>query len=261
MSNDRDILYVYFHINKTGGTTFSNHLLSCFGDSPLTIPMLNPFQMELAKSENRTYWPDDTLENKLKAKIILGHCANPHNIKELIPFRDVRYITYFREPSARIVSRFNYSRSVGMVNPQKTFDQDFKARGFLQTQLSFFMYFFLGWTEENILASYKKDQGKDLMKIALEEIGQFFFIGLHHSYKEDTLQLTNHLGIPPVTKSHNISGQDHPKAVSLTPEISAAFYERFPIEYDFFEAIKTIRKQRGSPFATAAYLPRGAQVG
>lgn len=257
---NNDTVYVYFHVNKTGGTTFANHLYACFGEDSPIAPMLNPYHEEVAKAENRVYWPDDSLDHKLKARIISGHKANPRNVRELAPYKNIRYIAYFRDPSSRIVSKFNYSKARGMIDPERTFEEQLRLNGFLETQLYFFMYGFLDWTDEEMLPCYEKDQGRELMHIALDHIRDFFFIGLNESYNEDTLLLTNHLNLPPITTSYNITGRDHEQVLTLTDEITDLVREHYPIDFEFYENIKAIRDEWGSPFSTAIHSKKTAEA-
>ena len=241
-------LYVFFHVNKTGGTTFTTHIENLFKHDPYIAPMLNPYQRELAEKQGRTYWPNERKANKLKARIVSGHDANPKNIADIAKYRSVKYITFFRDPGSRILSLFNHEKSANIISPEVTFIEYLKTRGVDASQLCFFLSCFLGWKRKELCKLYNSPNKNELLNTALNEIKKFFFVGLHSNYEQDINTLTNLLKIPKVSRSYHVTGKDIPKHQSMTQELSHKIKQALPIEYQFYESVISLRKPNDSPF-------------
>lgn len=240
-----DDLYVFFHINKTGGTTLTTHLQNCFKDQPLRTPMLNRYQRELALAENRVYWTERSFEEKMQARIIAGHGATPCNVSEIAPHRNIKYITFFRDPGSRIVSTFNYSRAMGSIDPDCDLLSYLKNTGFNSTQLRFFAHNFMDISQDQIDLMQSDHSQRQVMHEAVRLIENFYFIGLHESYDEDIKLLTSLLGIPEITRNYLVTGKDYAETTRYTPDLDNEIRELFPVEYEFYDAVKAIRAGRG----------------
>ena len=95
ISKEKKILWIFLHLPKTGGTTFSEHIINNFKPEEI-----------LSTSELR-YDSINPEIKKDKIKFILGH-ASYYGIHKMFPGRVPRYIVFLREPAERFVSGYNF---------------------------------------------------------------------------------------------------------------------------------------------------------
>lgn len=245
--NSTEDLYVFFHVNKTGGTTLTTHLQNCFQDNPLRTPMLNQYQRELHKDSQRTYWTDLSFEEKMQALIVSGHEANPTNVQDIAPYKSVKYLTFFRDPGSRILSTFNYGRAMGTIKADRDLPEHLAIKGFNITQLRFFAHNFLGYSQAEIDKMTSVETQQEIMAEALETLRDFFFIGLHEFYEHDAALLTDLLKLPSITRSYTVTGRDYPAVAEMTDELDEMIRECFPVEYEFYGKIRDLRITGGTP--------------
>jgi len=99
MKKKRNYLYVFLHLPKTGGTTFSEQIKKHLKKNEfLDITHLR-YGFEKVDLKNK--------KNLEKIKVILGH-ASYYGIHKLFPKKIPRYIVFFRDPAERIVSAYNF---------------------------------------------------------------------------------------------------------------------------------------------------------
>lgn len=244
MTDPKD-LYVFFHLNKTGGTSLINHLIATYGRE--SIALLNDYQEQKAEKNHDTYWTKKKISEKLNAKFVLGHDANPRNCECLQKFKNIKYLTVFREPTERLLSVYNYQRSFGNIEGI-TATEYFEDPNVDQTQLSFYLHRFLMWPLKNICLVRKPASNKHLLEEAVNTLDRFFFIGLHENYKSDMKQLTDHLQIPEISKSFHVAGEDIEKFESQSDTLSRTFRNLFPVEFEFYDIVKEKVIRNGSPF-------------
>lgn len=117
MNNNLEPLYIYFHIPKTGGTTFSwtvGHYLHRENDRWLKhysyMDSQNFIHHNIPLLERRT------TEQQRHLKIITGHSTFSMSHYWLKTRRLPRYITTVRQPIDRLLSSFNYRYGVSELN-------------------------------------------------------------------------------------------------------------------------------------------------
>jgi len=99
-----NILWIFLHLQRSGGTTFNGHLQKRLKPGEF-IHLGNPW---VAEKERRKIIPFDKLPlgERKKAKVIVGHKAY-YGVHNLVPGKIPRYITFVRDPAERIVSYYN----------------------------------------------------------------------------------------------------------------------------------------------------------
>lgn len=104
---NREPLYVYVHINKCAGSTFINHAQKNL--KPEELLLLYPNHAPYLSSKSRVVSHIEALSEREKEalKLIMGHRAF-YGIHEFFPEREVRYVTFLREPFSRAVSEYNF---------------------------------------------------------------------------------------------------------------------------------------------------------
>ena len=88
-------LYIFLHVPKTGGTTFSNHIEHSLKRS------------EIFSTSKLRYDHITSRVDKEKVKVVIGH-ASYYGIHKLFPGKVPRYILFLRDPAERIVSSYNF---------------------------------------------------------------------------------------------------------------------------------------------------------
>ena len=141
---NKDYLYIFIHIPKTGGTTIKENIkanlgkdefISLYWDekpsdlrliSEETIKKLYPLKEEIlakisielsskknifnSKEEAKKYITSLSEKEKEKIKVIIGHHM-PYGIHKYFN-KKPRYITFLRNPIDRRISEYNYKRSI-----------------------------------------------------------------------------------------------------------------------------------------------------
>lgn len=105
---DKKPLYVFLHLNKTGGTTITDHIVKNLPSHKFLL--LYPDFKNKSKIKTETILKSLSFSDKNNLKVIIGHQAY-YGIHKFFPQRDVRYVTILRDPIKRIVSQYNYRRA------------------------------------------------------------------------------------------------------------------------------------------------------
>src|SRR5690606_8978234 len=108
--SDPDVLWLYLHVPKTGGTTINGHLSRhlAFDD---TFVLLNRWGRSYRRREGRLPLEERTPEERARIRCLVGHRVW-YGVHELVPGRAPRYVTVVRDPAALIVSRYDFDRSL-----------------------------------------------------------------------------------------------------------------------------------------------------
>lgn len=216
--NHRPILYIFLHMPKCAGSTFTYHVRQnlhpheyldfyasdfCFDTHRLGIYYLQKAQQRMQKL---------TKEQKSRVKIIFGH-GIPYGIHKLFP-QECRYITFVRNPMKRTISSYNfqktrllgnlskkqYSYYMSFVGKQKIFSFNEWLTAYYdnlpQLPVGVTMTRFLqelGFLEKATQPNFEKLFSK------------FYFIGLTETYKEDTAYLYSLFGFRKFYANQNVS--------------------------------------------------------
>ena len=106
----KEPLYVFLHVPKCAGSTIRTHIVKNFKK--------NQFVFAYSYSKRKqNKWPIEdyikflTQKEKDNLKIIIGHKLC-YGIHDLFKNREVRYITFVREPCESFISKYNYFKGV-----------------------------------------------------------------------------------------------------------------------------------------------------
>ena len=117
MKEKYEPIFFYIHVSKTGGTTFIGHIYQFLDFDEELIDLGNwgrPFRKKHGKEEIF----DRTSYEKQKVKIISGHEVF-YGIHEHFPEREPRYIIFLREPSERLVSKYNHEMTLNELRGEE----------------------------------------------------------------------------------------------------------------------------------------------
>jgi hypothetical protein len=92
---EKKSIYIFLHLPKTGGTTFSQHLVK------------NLKKDEIMSTSQLRYNLIPPNIKKDKIRVILGH-ATYYGIHKLFPEKNPRYVVFLRDPADRFVSSYNF---------------------------------------------------------------------------------------------------------------------------------------------------------
>ena len=106
MENKKKELYIFLHINKCAGTTLREHIRNNLKDDEFLL--LYKHEKPIFKKKIGKYIKSLTKEKKDKIKIIFGHRVY-YSLHKLFPDREVRYITFLRNPVDRTISHYNFT--------------------------------------------------------------------------------------------------------------------------------------------------------
>lgn len=91
---------IFQHIPKAGGTTFHTILENIYADE-----VIHDITTEGGKLNIQAFTALSS-EERHKIKLLKGHM--PFGLHHYLPGKQVRYITFFRQPVKRIISHYNY---------------------------------------------------------------------------------------------------------------------------------------------------------
>lgn len=208
-STSQKPLYIIFHVPKTGGTSFRFQLKRFFRQDQALFLYRDSYPQINNKEKIKGLINSLTPNQKQKIKVIIGHKVY-YGIDELFPGREIRYVIFFRHPAARIVSRYNFSRTLLAAYPGQyklddvikegrivAFNDFVKTAAFCRNSLyRFFLEHGMGSSDLSVEQNLGKI--KDILKT-------FYFVGLTEKSGEDFLFLFHQLGLNPLALRLNAS--------------------------------------------------------
>ncbi len=174
-------LYVFYAIPKTGGTTINKALINKL-NSDESFMLVNDKYSEYKLLSN---------EDKGKIKFIAGHRSSYQLINDN-PGREIKFITFFREPAKQIISHYNFQMNSKFEKPI-SFKRWYYLHNLRNPQASHLMRRFRGDFLKSFLVT-KKDT--DAIKELLQS---FYFVGVTEHIDMDA---------PLIFKTFNIQKAD-----------------------------------------------------
>ncbi len=106
MKNKKKELYIFLHIMKCAGTTLSEHIRKNSEENEVLL--IYEFEKPyISKREEIEKYIKSLKKDKIK--VIFGHRVH-YGLHKLFPNREVRYITFLRNPVDRAISHYNFDR-------------------------------------------------------------------------------------------------------------------------------------------------------
>jgi hypothetical protein len=217
MSEAQSPLYIFLHVPKTAGTSL---VQSIEGQLPRdAVLKLYGVGIEGAEVRDRIAAMDSGVRSRLQ--FVAGHQIW-YGLHECFPDRECRYITFMRDPVARLVSDYfkilrteRHQWHRGIVDG--TVSLDAFITGEWRRNIGNHMTVFLG--RDAVGADHDRDLCVDwddaLLERASENLGRFWFVGLKEAIGQDLKVLGAALGLDLAEEHANDS------AKQLAPERDA----------------------------------------
>lgn len=108
-NNNKEPLWIFLHLPKTGGTTFNGHLSKeMHFDEDFVV--LSNWGYKYQKSMNRPPFHKRPPVMQQKIRVLSGHHTY-YGIHRQFTNREHRYLTFLRDPAERCVSLYNFRKS------------------------------------------------------------------------------------------------------------------------------------------------------
>lgn len=179
-------LYLFFHLAKTGGTTFVGHLYNHLKVDEELFD-LGPHGEDYRKLNNRPPLEERTLEERQHMKIVAGHLVYWHT-QDLFPDREIRNILFLREPIKRVISHYTYDST---QEPES------------------FSHWYSRWIPNQMTVYLKEHLEESDIDGVLEKLKVFWHIGLQEELDKSLTQLYSELGVPTEYVNRRVSGEKY----------------------------------------------------
>ncbi len=212
---ERDsFVYVVPHIPKTAGQSLRHHLLDHL-EPHVAFIHLGPRGMREAAERGLAPFAERTPDARRQARVIFGHYVSLETAA-LVPGRTPRYVTFLREPAARLVSHYNFDMTVRRRR------DDGPVEDFATWQASKPRNFMSYWIVQNVLGRPAHTMSEaELFREADEALEWFWLVGITEQFARDSGRLMAALGLPPVGERHNVGGRDFPQLITLDDRLKA----------------------------------------
>ena len=201
-------LYIFLHLEKTGGTTFNGHLYHHMRFDEEFVH-LGPLGNDYREKRDLPHPREKSPEEFERVRVIGGHNTNYKGREKQIIDRELRYIIFLRDPVDRILSFYNFQRSTEI-------DLSFKEwyKGFPENHMTSFLYNQLGV--------------KDI-KGLVEKLKAFWYIGLTETLDNDLQYLFKKLGVPTDYINRRVAGESKNSTSDLEFDTERKICPRFKI--------------------------------
>jgi hypothetical protein len=220
----RDPIWIHWHVPKTGGqtirTALSDHL-----EIDQSFVHLGTWatQKGFAITSN-TDLASLAPPARDRIRVVTGHKVNEETVR-LFGNRDVRKLVILRSPASRIVSLFNFKRSLlerrGL--PPVDFDEWYES---------------LGPNSMTRFLSRRLGVGTEDLDGVLRELRDFLVVGKTEEMDTWLPDLFATLGLPPMVPDRvNVAGVDHERLLSLDDRLSQRIFEDHPLDFALYNAV------------------------
>lgn len=198
---NKNIVYIFSHVPKTGGTTLRVHFQKHLKDQVEFIHLANKGD-KWAKDKGLLPFKERTNEQRKPAKVILGHQVN-FKTKYLVPHATVKEVVFFRNPVDWEKSRFNQfvNRRVNTGKSIINFKQWITSVEKTHSQFDWFLsnYLLLGRAVDILPAKIKEN-------LLFYTLDNFSKVCLLQHFKQETSNIFDRLNIPKEATKENVAG-------------------------------------------------------
>lgn len=235
----KEILYIFAHLHKTGGTTLNKHIAKNFKKEEVLFLYYDKLKLDPFTHKKQDYkkLAEKAIlrlskKDRDKIRVISGHFI-PHGIhKYFDPNKEVRYITIIRNPFERTKSFYNYFRTL-----YEKEDRDGKNKKLYKSFLKINDKIpnFETWINNkfgNIKGSIIPQPVTKYFSDLGYKLSDFYFIGITEKLDKDLSFLFHLLGIKKFFINQNISIQYAEKNLS---EIRGKYNKKYKQSVKLYE--------------------------
>lgn len=232
-----DEVLAFFHIAKTGGTSFNNHLRVALESTPDAFAILNPTWRQIAIDKGEKYWLDWPLCDKMKTKVFIGHDVTRTALKDISPYKNVRFMTFLRDVRSLALSHYNYfhgfeHQHLTGLNISRNFPDYLVQRKQHMSPAFVFLKSFCGYSHEFAMRVFDETAHEELFDLLTYELDRFYFIGLMDHYEEDAKSMLDHLGIEVTALNKaNVAGREFQPLLNDISPYAGAVDDMFALDH------------------------------
>jgi hypothetical protein len=272
-----NVLLIFIHLHKSGGTTFNVHLEKHFKEKFIHLDFKED-QLKfnkLSKSERENI------------KVLAGH-ETYYKIHKKFLNKIPKYIVFVRDPAKRLVSQYNHHMAQRPNNKQISFREwyekypknemvsFFSKRSYpFQKKIqrnNLFQRILPKMTStklwKNLIYFFKsiniQNKENKLLKNSKELLDKCWFIGITENLDNDLKFLCNYMGIPAKWENRRVTGNPTTwkniqgknskvsyKKLKLTPSLKAKIYKENPFDVELYEYAKKLNRKIYSDLQTS----------
>ena len=205
-----DVLWLYIHLPKTGGTTFKGHLRRHLTWDE-TFVELSRWGRVFRRSTGRPPFGQCSSEQRGRAQVLAGRDVY-YGIHRLVPGKQPRYLTFLRDPAARCVSMYNFRRGRGDIS------SGFES-WYLQTYNRAHRNDMAQFYAERLMNVRLPANHEQNLPLAKKLLDLCWYVGITEQLDRDLIFLFAEMGLPTAWRNYRVAGQpgnaledlDHPK--------------------------------------------------
>jgi len=179
---DDNIVWVFHHLPKTGGTTLILHLYKHF-EWDIDYLHIGPFGNYYRVKHHRLNLFERPLAERKKIKAIAGPRVFD-GIHKFVPNKEPRYFVFVRCPAKRLESMYNFHINKKSITPDVTFNEWYKTRH--QNGI-------MTWLNVKLFNLMPK---QSTLENVVDFLDKCWFVGITENLKEDLPKLFKVMNIP-----------------------------------------------------------------
>ncbi len=261
INKKKEPLYIFLHVMKTGGTTLQYNIRENFekGECLFLYSAIWPHLRERKDIEKDI--KSLTKEQKNELKIIFGH-KTYYGLHKFFPGREVRYITFLREPLDRIISRYNFKRTKlakgNLRRPKKFLLMNGKIlpfgrwwfkqnEVFSENYMTKFFFFYPTYRSKGKIID------DSILKKVKKMLDKFYFVGITEN-PADFLFIYYLLGVKRFFDNANVSKKNYAKGDYKKMENLMLSRNKHDLElYDYAKKLNKKFKKENKAFYPIVY--------
>lgn len=222
-------LWFICHVPKTGGQTVRDHLAQEF-ERGVEYFHLGKWD----RDADLTYDDIDALGAKARSLIhVVGGHPLERRFADLFPGRPIREVVFIREPTARLVSLYNFRMTLlsRQGGPTVSFEEflDADRKNFTTTFLARF---------------FGVENQRKCLGDVLNALSHAWLVGRTENMDTILPYLFGEMGLPPTRPNRtNVTGETIDRWVTLTPDLADEIHRRNPIDTMLYSSVERFERR------------------